>query len=267
MDYFKHYSTASDGKSMNLIFDKFGHKGIAFWWMLVELCVENWDGITEPEFSFHQRTVVTKLKSSLNSVLTWLELCSNSDLCAFAHSGTQFEIKMPKLKEIKESRGRIKGNKILNPDIYRIDKEEDKDIYKKGKKDEKNLSEISPLNFRNPKDFGFTIDSLQQAWNDLLVGKGKISFCHGLSGSDLHEFSTTVSFKQFQKSETWDELFKRVATSEFLNGSKGTFTATLNWLVKHDNALKVLNGQYSGEKAPSGQTDAYLDAINLEAGA
>lgn len=164
MDYFKHYSTASESKSLNTIFDKFGHKGIAFWWMLVELCAENWDGESEPEFCFHQRTVTTKLKSSLNSVRTWLELCSNSGLCAFAHFETQFEIKMPKLREVKETRGRIKGNKSKKIDIYRIDKEEDKDIctdtesfkpeFFEGVIDspKKNLPSIQSQDFRNSKD-------------------------------------------------------------------------------------------------------------------
>ena len=131
MDYFKHYSTASDSKSLNTIFDKFGHKGIAFWWMLVELCSENWDGQGTPEFVFHQRTVASKLKSSPNSVRPWLELCSNLGMCAFAHFETQFEIKMPKLLEIKTSRSVIKSNKNQLP-VYknrieenRIDKEGD----------------------------------------------------------------------------------------------------------------------------------------------
>jgi hypothetical protein len=151
MDYFKHYSTASDSKSMNILFDKHGHKGIAFWWMLVELCAENWDGISEPEFNFHQRTVVTKLKSSLNSVRTWLELCSNSGLCAFAQNETQFEIKLPKLREIKETRGRIKGNKPEKIDILDKEKEEDKDLDKDYKHAKKILPIVSPQeNLKKP---------------------------------------------------------------------------------------------------------------------
>lgn len=161
MDYFKHYSTASDSKSLNRIFDKFGHKGIAFWWMLVELCCENWDGKSEPEFVFHQRTVATKLKSSPNSVRPWLELCSDLDMCAFAHFETQFEIKMPKLAEVKTSRNVIKSNKKQLTVYIEENRKEENRIELEGKKNlpEKNSKakrkglESSPLStLFNPDD-------------------------------------------------------------------------------------------------------------------
>lgn len=113
MDYFKHYATASDSKSLNLIFDEYGHKGIAFWWMLVELCCENWDGKSTPEFTFHQRVIASKLKSSSTVVRTWLELCSNLGMCSFASKKSEFEIKLPKLLEVKTSRNVIKSNKTV----------------------------------------------------------------------------------------------------------------------------------------------------------
>jgi hypothetical protein len=89
-------------------------------------------------------------------------------------------------------------------------------------------------------------DFLIQKWNDEVNGVEKLSYCHGLSGQDLGEFATTTSFENFQKVESWENVFSNIKQSEFLNGKKGSFVATLNWSVKHDNALKVLNGQYSG---------------------
>jgi uncharacterized phage protein (TIGR02220 family) len=126
MDYFKHYSTASDSKSVNVMFDEYGHKGIAFWWLLLELCSDNWDGHSEPEFEFHPRTVATKLRSSINTVEGWLNLCHTLGSCAFAKNGKMFKIKLPKLSEVKTSRKVIKSNK--NQLTVYIDKDIDKDI-------------------------------------------------------------------------------------------------------------------------------------------
>lgn len=89
-------------------------------------------------------------------------------------------------------------------------------------------------------------DNLINLWNMTAPGNGKLQHCRGLSGKDLQELLTTLSYREFQILKTWQEILKVVIWSDFLNGSKGSFVATLNWLCKHDNSLKVLNGQYSG---------------------
>lgn len=90
------------------------------------------------------------------------------------------------------------------------------------------------------------IDNVLQLFNDTCSGFGKITFCRGLSGKNIQEFITTTSFKDFKIINTWREVFQKTIESEFLTGQQpgSTFVATLNWLVVHDNALKVLNGQY-----------------------
>lgn len=147
MHYFKHYSTASDSKSINAIFDEFGHKGIAFWWLLVELCCDNWDGHSEPEFEFHKRTVATKLKSSSRSVEPWLELCSDLGMCAFALSEKTYTIIIPKLLEIKTSRTVIKNNKKQLP-VYKEKKRKEKNIYSRAV-----LDTVDHLNIVTGKNF------------------------------------------------------------------------------------------------------------------
>jgi hypothetical protein len=138
-----------------------------------------------------------------------------------------------------ETRGYQVGEE--NTDDSLGDKDKDKD---------KDSSSILNSSFKNKS--ALKIDEVIQLFNDTLAIKkiGKIDFCHGLSGNQLQEFITTTSFKEFRSIETWRELFNRIANSEFLNGSSGNFVATLNWTVKHDNALKVLNGQYNGTPEP-----------------
>jgi hypothetical protein len=118
------------------------------------------------------------------------------------------------------------------------DKDKDKDICS---------SSFSSLNTKE----GISPDSLIELFNATLADKGRLGHCRGLSGKQLQDLITTLGFAEFQKIETWRELFGKVAGSDFLLGKKGTFAATLNWLVVHDNALKVLNGQYNG--APDDQ--------------
>lgn len=120
------------------------------------------------------------------------------------------------------------------------DMELDKDLEKE---QEKNLSKNESLNFRNSK---LTPDDLIQLFNDTVVGTGKVVHCRGLSGKNIQEFITTTSFAEFQKIETWKEVFQTAKESPFLTGQQpgSTFVMTLNWLISHDKALSVLNGQY-----------------------
>lgn len=128
-----------------------------------------------------------------------------------------------------------------------LDKEKDKD-----KEMEMYSSSLSSLKEERVKnDSEVKPDNLIELWNKQLPGKGRLSHCYGLSGQDLSEFVKTIGYKEFKILKNWLSIFSTVEKSEFLNGTSGNFVATLNWLCKHDSALKVLNGQYSG--APNDQ--------------
>lgn len=92
------------------------------------------------------------------------------------------------------------------------------------------------------------IDDVIQAFNEILAEKNgsQIGHCHGLSGDQIKEFLKTISYEKFNSINTWREMFSKIAESDFLKGNvvNSSFVLTLNWLVCHDNALKVLNGQY-----------------------
>jgi hypothetical protein len=119
-------------------------------------------------------------------------------------------------------------------------------------KDKDKDSSISPssLNSLSYTNNALKIDNVIQLFNDKCAGKGKISHCRGLSGKNIQDFITTTAFEIFKTINTWQEVFQKTSDSEFLTGqqSDSNFVATLNWLVVHDNALKVLNGQYGNGK-------------------
>lgn len=113
---------------------------------------------------------------------------------------------------------------------------------------EKDKDKDSSFSFSSLKEECVKIDNVIQLFNDKCAGKGKISFCRGLSSRNIQDFIVTTSFKDFKIINTWQEIFQKTVESEFLTGQQAdsSFVATLNWLVIHDNALKVLNGQYNG---------------------
>jgi hypothetical protein len=104
MKWFKHYTDASNGKFLNTIMDEFGVEGYAWYFMILELCAEKWDGKGAPIFTFHQRVLLQKLrirKLKLHSYLTKVQL-----ECGFSYTITQhlIQIEVPKLSEYIGSR-------------------------------------------------------------------------------------------------------------------------------------------------------------------
>lgn len=266
MDYFKHYSTAAEGNTLNHLMDKFGHQGYACWFLLLELCCANWDGKSEPKFNFFSTIVRKKLRISSTKLQVFLEYCSTISELSFNFSEKNLEISLPMLAEIKETRGRISGNKPKKFDIYRIEKEKEED-----KEKEKFISDISSNQNQSNQNSSYTLkprtdsksewpqvkpDQIIQLFNDMLAGKaGKIKFCRGLGNAQIKDFITTISYQDFQSTEIWKELFEKVSQSPFLSGIQegSTFVATLDWLINRDNALKVLSGKYpaKNEESPS----------------
>lgn len=242
---------------MNVVFDKFGHRGIAFWWMLVELCSENWDGVSEPKFSFHPRLVSTKLKTRSNLVQPYLELCSNLGMGKFEVSPTKIDIDMPNLRKIKESRGRIKGNRSEKPDIYRKeeDKEEDLDLTPTPLA---SSSSFDPRKFLLAKKIcpdtpaqeaprNITPDEVVDAWNTTMGAS--FGYCPGLGGG-THRDNCLEAIKYLPNLESWNALFEKAKASKFLTGqNESGWTVNCLWIVNYDNALKVLSDVYDDGKA------------------
>ena len=117
---------------------------------------------------------------------------------------------------------------------------------KEKEKDKDSSFLISSFNTEEVKGSQLSPDNVIQLFNDECAGKGKISHCRGFSKKTNEDFFITTSYAEFRKLDTWQEVFLKTGDSPFLTGQQpgSNFVATLNWLVIHDNALKVLNGQY-----------------------
>ena len=156
MHWFKHYSNASDNRAMNHLMDEFGPQGYAWFFLLLELCAEKWDGKSEPKFTFHQRTVRQKLRTSLGKVQLFLERSQTLGQLSFNFSEKEFEINIPKLLEIKSSRDVVKNSK--GPIKSRVD--ENRIDKSRVDKREENL-EIE--------------EKLVESWNSLDIKQHKLS--------------------------------------------------------------------------------------------
>ena len=61
------------------------------------------------------------------------------------------------------------------------------------------------------------------------------------------------------------EFLKKVENSDFLSGRSGKWRATFDWIVTPSNAVKIIEGNYSGEEKPESQRSydiSELDKIN-----
>ena len=107
-------------------------------------------------------------------------------------------------------------------------------------------------------------DRIVNLFNEKLAGKGKIKPCPGffLPASIVQDFITMRGYPKFDQIETWEEYFSIVAKSSFLTN---TFTPSLAWLLKPENAFKVFSGQYDDKDSEPHKKDAKNDYYQAQA--
>jgi hypothetical protein len=66
--------------------------------------------------------------------------------------------------------------------------------------------------------------------------------------SDKRKKMISDRAKQFDL-ETIGKVFTKVSESDFLNGKTGKFTASFDWIFKHENFVKILEDNYKNKKS------------------
>lgn len=106
MKFFKHFTDATRGNSMQYLFEKMGHVGIACYWILVEMCAEKLDKKASEEFteshcnfSFHEKILRQNLRLSRVKLEIFLGFSSDISLLFFKKIESIYVIEMPKLLE------------------------------------------------------------------------------------------------------------------------------------------------------------------------
>ena len=105
--------------------------------------------------------------------------------------------------------------------------------------------------------------SIIQLFNKQLAGIGKIKPCPDffISPSALEDFKIMIGFPEFQKIEKWKDYFEVVASNNYLT-SRGM--ATIPWLLKSENAFKVLSGQFQNHDKNEPDSDYLARMKELE---
>lgn len=159
MKWFKHYSDASRGETLEKIFIKFGLEGEARYWRLVELMAYRFDGSTD-SFRFTLETIRQSLRHrSLTDCRLFLDHLTTLSTMKVEYSGNDCLIKYDKIMKIKDNHHKnlLVVSKQLASDLpldkKRIDKKRiDKNIKENIKEKELVKNEAgkeidSPLSF------------------------------------------------------------------------------------------------------------------------
>lgn len=91
--------------------------------------------------------------------------------------------------------------------------------------------------------------AIKQLFRELCVGKGRISDnSMFVSPCTIENMKILFGYPDFQENQQWIKYFENISKNSFLNGTEKDFVITFDWIMKPDNASKVLNGAYSSKK-------------------
>lgn len=154
MKFFKHFTDAHRGQSIQRLKDRHGMKGVGIYWTLVELCAEKLIKDDAEEFTvehcnftFHHRYIRDTLEThQLKNLLMYLRSMSDVGLMSFECIDDVIVISMPKLLECMDrdaKRARTK-RAASAPKKKNKDKEEDKEKEEDICSEPSNLVPIKP---------------------------------------------------------------------------------------------------------------------------
>lgn len=140
MKWFKHYSDMHRGRSMDALFEAFGHMGPCSYYILVEMCSEKLEkpdseSLTEVDcsFGFSQRILRQNLRISQTNLRRVLDGCQTNGLLEFEFSGNEVKIKMPILLDLLDRRTKkasVRRQQSVRNVSLDIDKDKEEDVEK-----------------------------------------------------------------------------------------------------------------------------------------
>lgn len=257
MKWFKHYSDASKSSKLNLIVDKFGLKGYAMYWLIVELLAEKFDG-EDPTFEVHFNTIKQTLRVYHNKIIKdFMESVDDVGLMSVQCDSNLYHISFPKLLEIKDNH--TKNLQVKNKKVTpRIEKNKIKNKIKN------TPLGSNVIEFQDSKNeiSNELFDSIIEQWNKICADNGKLKFHKGLKRTTLENFVELVRLnKSLRDIQSWKDCFHTIKNNDFLNGQNpsSSFVCTLSWLIDTNKIVDVLNGQYGALGVDSDLSSENLD--------
>lgn len=130
MKYFRHFTDAHVGTSIQTLMNKFGHTGLVYW-IIVEMCAEKLtynrqNGVTEGDckFVFHERIFRERCRLSGTNVARMLDQCATLGLLSWTKVDSELHIEMPKLLEYLDKDQRRARTSVTSGAQKRAEEEE-----------------------------------------------------------------------------------------------------------------------------------------------
>jgi hypothetical protein len=226
-NYFRHSFTAHQDIKIRKLIDRIGPKGYAVYFMLLEIyCMKLRDddtGQIEQEIDLKLLASLLKVRSDfvrscievLSELNLLIKLCSNSN-------STMIKVSIPNSLKYFGSYQKVRDENIPN-------KRKEKEIKEK----EIIIKKLTP-------------DEIIDLWN--FKHGAKFGRCPGVGGGK-HRDNILEAIQFLPTLESWDELFTKATSSDFLSGNNSSdWTVNFLWLIDYDNALKVLSDNYDDQK-------------------
>lgn len=246
MKFFKHFTDAHRGQSIQRLKDRHGMKGVGIYWTLVELCAEKLIKDDAEEFTvehcnftFHHRYIRDTLEThQLKNLLMYLRSMSDVGLMSFECVGDVISICMPKLLECmdRDTKRARKPRGDSAPKKKNKDKEEDKDI------DITPAAKVPVDPFGQKRHNRHQLPPAAEIWNSNCGDLIKLTMCTSTWAIKSNALLAEYGAEEFARG------VRLIASNSFLTGnSKSKWKATFSWLIKDDNLAKVLVGDYANE--------------------
>jgi hypothetical protein len=102
LKWFKHFSNACKSLKINSMIDDLGIKGYGYYWLLVEVLAENFDG-ENINIELHYVELSSRIRiKSKSKLIQFLQKMESHSLLSFSNSGEFFSISFPILKELQD---------------------------------------------------------------------------------------------------------------------------------------------------------------------
>jgi len=140
MKWFKHYSDNHRGQSIQYLLEEFGHTGPCCYYFLMEMCAEKIEydasGQLVSKFRFNEAMVRKLFRINRATFQSILKTFQELNLLSYKISDKFLEIEMPILLNLLDrDMKKPRKERDQNAQLRRLDKEEDKDIYKEKEKE------------------------------------------------------------------------------------------------------------------------------------
>ncbi len=272
MHWFKHFTSARTGCSLNEVYGEFGeHVGYACYFWLVEYCGSKVDAKNpKTTFVISQGNLKEILKISDKKILKFLKICKDNAMFDYEKKGNVFYINFPHILDIADEYISKVGRKSRqtpdkNPDNVRTKSGESRrqelELELELELEEKN--KINTQNPEVPEKESEVIEALRpptplmifKLWNDCVKLKGILGSARELT--DARKKSIVVTTQHSLKTiQEWEGYFHMIWETKFLLGQNNrSWKATFNWVIKRENALKVLEGAYPDAMNDEGAID------------